>query len=614
MLENSDKNVEETTSNEVNQVNQQTQTAVDEIENEVAESSEKAEEKNEIPMLDYATMELDKLVEELQKLIKNNPVQQIKNHVDAVKTAFNGKFGKLLAEKKEAFLAEGGNSIDFQFSSPVKTEYNSLLKDYKVKRDAYYKQLESQLNDNLEKRNALIEELKNLIENADPKTMYNEYQKLNDRWKAIGPVPKSKYNDTWRTYHHHVERFYDLLHLNKDFRELEFKHNLEEKLKLIDRAKTLLNYDDVNAAFKELQELHRLWKEEVGPVDKEHREEVWGKFSDITKQLHDKRHEYQKILRSKHQEIIDAKLAVIAKIDAYDVSGNNSHNDWQKSIKEIEALRQQYFDAGKLPYNKSEAVWQKFKAATQKFNAEKNSFYKAEKQSQSDNLKKKIALVELAESLKESSDWEETTNTMKRIQSDWKKIGHVPRKYSDEIWKRFKAACNHYFDRFHAHKNELDEGVKAIVDAKKAFIDELKNKAEATLDEVKEAIVAWRDMGSLPRNARHLDGKFNKVVDSLLEKQNLSKEDIEMMKFKNIVDNYLSQEDFRKLDSEQLFLRRKIDETVRDMQQLENNLSFISNATEDNPLVKNVRKGIQEFKDQLDILQVKLDYLKGLDY
>ena len=203
---------------------------------------------------------------------------------------------------------------------------------------------------------------------------------------------------------------------------------------------------------------------------------------------------------------------------------------------------------------------------------------------------------------------------MKRIQSDWKKIGHVPRKYSDEIWNRFKNACNYYFDRLHNHKNELNKEQQEIVDTKKEFLDKLKEKEAVSLEEVKEAITTWKELGSLPRNARHLDGKFNKEIDTHLEKLNLDKEAIEMLKFRNVVDTYLAQEDYRKLDSEQLFIRRKIDETVREMQQLENNLSFISNATDDNPLVKNVRAGIQEFKDDLDIWQAKLDYLKGLDY
>jgi len=617
MLENKDKSVEDNTKELIeNQevISKEVESAVNEVENMVAENSEKEEKKEEIPMLDYASMELEELVEQLKKLIKNNPIQLIKNNADAIKNAFNIKFGKLLSQKKEEFLAEGGNSIDFQFSSPVKVEYNGLLKEYKVKRDAYYAQVENQLKDNLDKRNVLIEELKSLIENANPRTMYNEFQKIQEKWKAIGAVPRARYNDTWKIYHHHVERFYDLLHLNKDFRELDFRHNLEEKQKLIKRAESLLEIEDINVAFKELQELHRVWKEDIGPVSREFREEVWHRFSEATKKLHDRRHDYFKDLRSKHQEIIDAKLVVVEKINAFDFSKNISHKDWQRSIKEIEALRQEYFNVGKLPYNKSEVVWQKLKQATKRFNTAKNAFYKQEKSAQTDNLKKKMELVELAESLKDSEDWETTTNTMKRIQADWKKIGHVPRKYSDEIWSRFKTACNAYFDRLNAHRDGVTQEQEAVVVTKKEFLEEFKNASELSIEQVQEYIQKWRALGSLPRNARHLDGKFNKVVDASLAKLNLGREEIELMKFKNIVDNYLAQEDYRKLDSEQFFIRKKITETVREMQQLENNLSFISNATEDNPLVQNVRKGIGKFKEELDIWQMKLDYLKKLDY
>lgn len=614
MLENNEEKVEKPITEEQTKVNEETENAVNEVENEVANESEKVDEKHEIPMLDYASMELEKLVDELRKLLKSHPIQQLKSNVDAIKTAFNSKFGALLAKKKEAFLADGGNSIDFQFSSPIKTEYNKLLGEYKAKRDAYYSQLEKQLKENLERRNNLIEELKSLIKNADPKTMYNDFQEIQNRWKSIGAVPKTKYNDTWRTYHHHVERFYDLLHLNKDFRELDFKHNLEEKLRLIERAEALNEVEDVNVAFKELQELHRMWKEDIGPVSREHREDVWGRFSEATKKIHDRRHQHYRELKSKHQEMIDAKLAVAAEISAYDTSNNKTHNDWQKSIAEIEKLRKKYFDIGKLPYSKSEAVWQEFKTATKKFNTAKNAFYKEEKSSQNENLKKKMELVELAESLKDSEDWSETTNTMKRIQADWKKIGHVPRKFSDDIWKRFKNACNHYFDRLHARKNEQNKEQLAVVEAKKEFIEQVKTAEIATEEDVEKTLADWRALGALPRNARYLDEKFNKAMDTHLDKLDMSRIDIEMMKFKSVIDTYLSQEDYRKLDSEQFFIRKKIDETVREMQQLENNLSFISNATEDNPLVQNVRNGIQEFKDQLDLWQEKLDYLRRLDY
>lgn len=614
MLENNEKELEQLTTKETISVESETQKAVNAVENEVANEAEKVEQKQEIPMLDYATMELNTLVDELRKLLGSYEVQQIKSNVDALKNAFNTKFGDLIAEKKAIFLEEGGNSIDFQFSSPVKSDYNKLLADYKTKRDAYYSKLENQLKENLDKRNILIDELKALITKADAKTMYNDFQEIQKKWRAVGSVPKTKYNDTWKIYHHHVERFYDLLDLNKDFRELDFKHNLEEKLKIISRAEALNEVADVNVAFKDLQDLHRIWKEEIGPVGKEHREDVWRKFSEATKKIHDKRHQYFKELKSKYQEMVDAKLKVVAQINALDISKNISHNDWQKSIVELEKLRKKYFDIGKLPYNKSEAVWQQFKNATKKFNSSKNIFYKAEKSTQNENLKSKIALIELAESIKNSDDWQETTNTMKRIQSDWKKIGHVPRKFSDDIWKRFKDACNFYFDRLHNQKNEQNKEQLKVIESKKEFIEQLKTSENLTLESIKESIVEWRELGFLPRNARHLDEKFNKAIDTHLGKLNMSKNDIELMKFKNNIDTYLQQKDFKKLENEQYFIRKKIEESIREVQQLENNLSFFSNVKKDNPLVLNVRKGIEEFKAQLDVWKFKLDYIKKINY
>ncbi len=605
-------NVEETVQAE--EVVPELEDTVETVEDQVAKEAEKPDEKHQIPMLEYASMELEKLAEELQQLLKSNSVQQIKTNVDAIKNAFNAKFGALLAEKKEIFLTEGGNVIDFQFSSPIKSEYNKLLGEYKTKRDAYYAQLDGLLKENLLKRTQVIEELKALIENGNPSTMSNDFRQLQTRWKAIGGVPRTKYNDTWKIYHHHVERFYDLLHLSEDFRELDFKHNLEEKLNIITRAESLVEKENINDAFKELQDLHKLWKEEIGPVSREYREDIWQKFSDVTKKIHDKRHEYFRSLKSKYQEVIDLKLAIIDRIGVSDTSGNKSHSDWQKSIKEIEAMRQEYFNAGKLPYSKSEAIWQKFKEATKKFNASKNVFYKEEKNSQSENLNKKIALIELAESLMKSEDWNESTNTMKRIQADWKKIGHVPRKFSDDIWKRFKSACNFYFDRLHDRKNEVNKEQQVVVDAKKEFLEQFKEVETTSIESINEAISKWKELGSLPYNARYLDGKFNKQIDAAYEKLDLGKEEVAMMKFKNAINSYLAQEDFRKLDNEQFFLRKKIDENVREMQQLENNLSFISNATEDNPFVKNVRDSVNKLKEGLDIWHTKLQYLKKLKY
>jgi hypothetical protein len=635
MLDNNEENVEKTVETNEVLVNEVAEVKVDEpivveevleenpkaAELEVTASVEKAVDKaqdevntEKIVATDYAILSLEELVQELQNTLSNNPVNKIKDQIEVIKSAFNIKFGALLAEKKKVFLEEGGNVIDFQFTSSVKGDYNTLLSDYKKQRDAHYNAIDKQMNDNLDKRVQVIEGLKSLIENADANTMYKEFRVLQDTWRSIGAVSKTRYNDTWKTYHHHVERFYDLLHLSNDFRDLDFKNNLEEKLKIILKAEALAASTDVNEAFKELQELHKIWKEDIGPVSKDVREDVWQKFSAITKEIHDKRHEHFRDMKSKYQDIIALKLAVIERFNAYDTSNNKTHKDWQNSIVETEKLRQEYFNAGKLPYAKSEEVWQKFKTATKKFNSSKNHFYKDEKSEQQENLKKKIALIEIAESLKESEDWEVATEGMKKIQADWKKIGHVPRKFSDDIWNKFKAACNSYFDRYHDQKNSVSKEQQANVDAKKAFLETLKEEKEHTKESVLDAIKTWQELGQLPRDVRYLEGKFNKQIDRLLEGLSLDKKEVAMLKFTHVIDGLFVNEDFRKLDSEQLFIRKKMDEVVKEMQQLENNLGFFSNAKDDNPLVLNVKNSVNEFKEDLKIWKEKLSYLRKLDY
>jgi len=598
--------------------NQEVSGAVNEIEEEIAATAEESAENNQVTEvvkeIDYSKMPLESLVAELEKVLTEQPVNKVKNQVDAIKNAFNQQFGSLLAEKKAAFIEAGGESIDFQFSSPIKTTYNSLLSQHKKEREAYYSDQEKSQKLNLEKRFEVIEALKALIANADPKIMYKQFKELQDTWRAIGPVSKTKYNDTWKIYHHHVERFYDLLHLSNDFRDLDFKNNLEEKLKIIQKAEALAEHENISDSFKQLQELHKIWKEDIGPVAREMREEIWNKFSQATKKIHDRRHEYYRSMKTKFDEIIQRKLEIVAQIEAFDISKNKNHNDWQQSIAALEILRQAYFNAGKLPYAKSEEIWQKFKAATKKINKAKNNFYKEEKNSQQDNLNQKIALIELAESLKDSTDWENTTETFKKIQADWKKIGHVPRKFSDDVWKRFKSACNHYFDQYHKNKNAVSEEDQLIITAKKDFLENIKTAEINTKEGVLEAVNSWESLGYLPRSVRHLEGKFNKQIDRLISTLSIDKNEIEMLRFKNNVDGFATNNDVRKLDGEQIFVRKKIDEIVKEIQQLENNLGFFSNAKPDNPLVLNVMSKVEAFKKDLALWKEKLSYIKKIDY
>ena len=591
--------------------------AIAQVEEAIAKDSENTE-KQVVPKIDYSNFTLEELVDALEKLVKQEPVQNIKKNVDDIKNVFNSRFAKLLAEKKAAFLAEGGNSIDFQFSLPAKTKYNSLLSDYKAKKDKYYGELDKQLNQNLATRHLVIDALKDLITNADPKTMYKDFQELKKRWNSIGPVPRNKYNDTWRNYHHHVERFYDLLHLSNDYRDLDFKHNLEEKLKLVEYAEALAQDTDVMKAFKELQELHRKWKEDFGPVAREHREEIWGRFSAATKKIHENRDAHFNALKSQYEGNISKKREVIDLIKNFDFSSFKNHNDWQKGIKAFEALREGYFAVGKVPKAKSNEIWSEFKEATRPFNHAKNKFYKDVKKEQQDNLNKKLELVKTAQSLQDSEDFQSATDTMKRIQAEWKRIGHVPRKFSDSIWKDFKAACNHYFDRLHQAQDARDSKGNEAYEAKKVILDETRalsdDGVDTTVEAVMELVEKWKDVGAVPGNKRHIEGKFDKALENVFAKLGVPSDEAAMFRFKTLVDALVEEGNTRKLEAEMNFVRKKIDECVKEAKQLENNLSFISNAGEDNPLVKNVQKSISEFNKEMDVWNMKYNYLKSLDF
>jgi hypothetical protein len=591
--------------------------AVDEIDSKIAESSENIEHST-IEMLEYADFSLEDLVAELSKLVKENPVQSITNNVNAIKQAFHIKYGELLKVEKEKFLELGGDLVDFQFNSPIKSTYNSILYDFKIKRNEFYASQENQLNDNLQAKLGLIEELKHLIDNAEGATMYKMFKDIQNRWVKIGLIPRVKYNDTWRTYQHHVERFYDLLHLSNDLRDLDFKHNLEEKLKLVTKAEELAESEDVNAAFKELQVLHKLWKEDYGPIAAEQRDEVWDRFSEATRKVHDKRHDFFKDMKSKYEGNVEKKLAVIAEIEALDTSKNLTRVEWQKSIKDLEILRNKFAEIKQVPREKSDLIWDKYKEATKKFNVEKNNYFKLVKHEHLDNLNKKKSLIEQAEAIKESEDWDAATEVMKKIQLEWKKIGHVPQKYSDKLWKEFKDACNHYFDRFH---QQQDKGSKLELDVfskKKDLLAEIKEAIESktamTIDTLKEYVKKWREMGRVPQEMKHIEVKFNKLLDKIIEENSIDKQSIEMIKFENLVNSYIEQKNYRKLDSEQLFVRRKMEETFKEIQQLENNIGFISNVSDDNPLVINVRNQINVYKEKLDVWKAKLDFLRQLDY
>ncbi len=616
---------EETPLADTNAAETENQTIVDAIADTNAEESEDEtlKERHDIPMQDYDTFSLESLVDELQNLVSNEKVMSVKDHVEEIKKAFLAKYNHLIEEKKEEYLAENQDpNEEFQYHSPLKTKFDQVYSLFKENKNTHFKSLQTNLKSNLENRLAIVEELKELINPQENiKDTLKHFNDLRERWKNAGPIPKDKYNHVWNNFHFHVENFYDYLHLDREARDLDFKHNLEQKQKIVARVEELINEADINKAFRELQDLHRIWKEDIGPVSREHRDEIWNKFSDLTKQMHDKREVLFENLRGTELENLEKKKEIIAKIEVLATEKVNAHSQWLSQIEKVEALRTAFFSAGKVPSEVNEETWAAFKTAVRNFNTFKNSFYKDIKKDQTDNLNKKTALVAKAKELQESVDFAATTPIMKQIQEEWKQIGHVPRKYSDKIWKEFKDACNHYFDKLKEQKNEENSEEVEAFDNKKAYLETLREfqltgDHKTDLDAIKLHIETWKNFGKVPFPRRHIEGKFNKILDALFEKLSLSKKDSEMMRFSNRMGHLSESNDSRKLDNEKIFLMRKIDEVQNEIFQLENNIQFFTNtrnAKKENSIVLEVRKNIAIHKESLDVWKEKLKQLRNLN-
>lgn len=601
------------------------QTVLDAIaETNAAESEDETlKERHEIPMQDYDTLSLEALVDELKSLVSNEKVMSFKEHIEEIKKAFLAKYNHLLEEKKEEFLAENQDpNEEFHYHSPLKTNFDKYYSLFRDTKNTHFKSLQTNLKTNLENRLAIVEELKELINPQENiKDTLKHFNDLRERWKTAGPIPKDKYNHVWNNFHFHVENFYDYLHLDREARDLDFKHNLEQKQKIVARVEELVNEADVNKAFRELQDLHRIWKEDIGPVSREHRDAIWSKFSDLTKQMHDKREILFENQRGTELENLEKKKEIIAKIEVLATEKVNAHTQWLAQIEKVEALRTAFFSAGKVPSDVNEETWASFKTAVRNFNSFKNSFYKDIKKDQNDNLSKKTALVAKAKELQESVDFAATTPVMKQIQDEWKQIGHVPRKYSDKIWKEFKDACNHYFDKLKEQKNEENGEEVEAFDNKKAYLETLREfqltgDHKTDLDAIKLHIETWKNFGKVPFPRRHIEGKFNKILDALFEKLSLSKKDTDMMRFTNRMDHLSESNDTRKLDNEKIFLMRKIDEVQNEIFQLENNIQFFTNtknAKKENSIVLEVRKNIAIHKESLDVWKEKLKQLRNLN-
>ncbi|WP_333662169.1 DUF349 domain-containing protein [Chishuiella changwenlii] len=583
--------------------------------------SNNQEESNEITLKDYDTFSFDVLIDEAKNLLSKHDVQDIREHFNQIRDAFKNKLEKEEAEKKKAFLEDGGNEIDFRYETSYREKFNVVYNDYKNQLSIHHKQNEKKEDENLAERLAIIDELKSLYQeqNDSSSSMFKKFRELKTRWHNAGRIPAKNAENIFKNYFFHLDNFYTYLDMNKELQTLDYAHNLEVRYSIIKRAEELINEPNVQKALNELQYLHRLWKEEAVPVQEDLREPTWLHFKELTNKIHDRKGELNEKIKQEQKDNLEKKNEIISKIKSINESvANKSHSEWQKAITEINTLRENFIGLGRVPKDKNAETWDAFKKETREFNHIKNDFYKSLKSDQQINLEKKTALLEIAKQHAESTDWNNSVAVIKKIQNDWKNIGHVPRKNSDKIWKEFKETCNKFFDRYKKRHEQDNEKLEQNFEQKTSFLDKFKaaqisEDKDQALKELQSFKSEWNTLGKVPSDKLAINQEFNSLYNSKISDLNLSKAELNDYELQSLVNKVKANGNSSMLDDEIRKTRKNIEELEKDINQLDNNVNFFSNANKDSPLLRDVFKQIDEKRKKLTEEEIKLKTLFNID-
>ena len=488
---------------------------------------------------DFSNMGLKEIVDTFKELIDGENMQQLYKHAEALKAAFykNLRKEKIAsgveqpAETPAAAPAEGQESdaepqaeetetVSFNPFAEIERGFKDLYSQYKVKRAAFTQEIEKQKEENYQVKTALIDELKALVEaSEDLKETFPKFRDIQARWRAAGPVPQAKMKDLYDTYQHFVEKFYDYVKINKEFRDLDFKKNLEAKERLCAKAEALADEEDAVGAFRTLQKLHEQWKE-LGPVSKEFRDSIWERFRAATSVINKKHQAYFESQKGSQKENFEAKTALCEKVEEIAKTEVTDSTQWNKLTKEIEAIQKEWKTIGFASKKENQKVYDRFRAACDEFFARKRDYYAGFKSQMQDNLARKIELCEKAEALKDSTDWKKTSEDFIELQRQWKEIGPVSRKKSDQVWKRFRAACDAFFDSRDKHAGGQNAEQAENLEKKRQLIDEIRAFAAEGKEDAREALRAfqerWNAIGFVPfKEKTRIQDAYRKAISEV---------------------------------------------------------------------------------------------------
>ena len=582
------------------------------VENTTSEDSNLDEDESPLTESEeenYDYLNLDQLLKALDKKVSSGRVQHNKRDVEALSKQIEPKLSHILEKKKEDFINAGGELKDFDAKIPEKTTYDDLIRRHKSEKARYYQELENSFQNNLVIRKNLIDELKGLIGLDQPiSDTYKQFKDLQARWRESGHVPRLDANNIWKTYHHHVGIFYDFLHLNREFRELDFKYNYEEKLKIIEQAEALGKIDNIQKAFRNLQELHKRWKDELGPIAKEHGETLWERFSEATKAIHEKRQFFQKNQAQVYKANYEKKKRIIAQMEQLAEVEIRTHNEMQKVIRDMESLRTSFFECGHVSRSDNAEIWALFKGVMRLFSRKRNTFYKSLKRDYSKNFKQRMELVKQVEIFLQTDDFAATTPKVITLQKKWKEMGPVSRKQNDKAWKLFRKACNDYFTLLGDRKNKLSEGEQQAFEEKDKLLKKLHSEEGLDRTSIDQFIEEWSKIGSVGQKTNQINSEFVATIENELKKLGEDKESIASFKYQ--LKLKLMGDRTELIQKERSQIKQRLDKAKQEYIQLETNMEFFSKSSSENPLVNKVMKDLEKQKKIIDDLQQKLNAFK----
>ena len=579
---------------------------------ESTETAAKAEEKK--PEINVENLPLEDYPTTLEKILKDDQWMKMGSTVRSLQDSFDQKFLKILQEKKETFIQEGGNEIDFFFQPEYKKHFSELVREYKNRKSKHFKEQEAAQKANLNRKREIIEEIKQLIDDSvHDNNSYRQFKNLQEAFHATGQVPRNESNNIWQTYKFHVERYYDFLHLNRDLREADFKHNYAERLKIVERTEALATLEDVPSAIRELNTLHRLWKNDLGPVAREEREQLWSRFQAATKVIHDRKNEYNKNIDEIQANNRSKKEELLARIEKEIEQSPQNHNAWQNSMRKVNEIKEQFQAVGRAPKADNRRLWNRFRELSRNYNHAKNQFYKEHKQQERTHIEAKKALIAEVAGILEDPNWREYVGRMKSVQNDWKKTGRISRRLSNKLWEEFKGLTNLYFDRLKNKVEALSAEDQAKLAAQNNFVEEvLKKEAPTTpkkLEEfIDEQVEQW--LGLEPQNNSAGQKKMLQHLVGLWEATSLSKKEKTAQQFATQLS--CIKQDAGELNKEHSQLKKQLDEIAQELIQLENNLQFFSSSSDDNPMLKEVNKKIEQLNQRKTAFEEKANAVKSL--